>query len=235
MGFPLTSGPVSIILTLQYGQVFAADAALGTMGGQAAVCLFDLAYCLVALYAGWPVCAAVGIGTFFLSIFLWNLANLALLPTVILVFLTALVVFRLIPRRKAPETTSPPPRWDLPARMLAAAAFVLLLTTFADRLGPQLSGLLSPFPIFGVVIAAFTHHQQGPAAATQLLRGVVIGSFSFNAFFLVAAVLLPHLPPVWVYLCATLATLAVNGFAFRFLKSDAALQSSKNLGMLSGE
>jgi len=229
MGFPLTSGPVSIILTLQYGPIFAANAAVGTMGGQASVCIFDLVYCLIALVAGWPVCAGVAIGAFFLSVYFWNLVDLALLPTFILVVVTGLVVMRLIPRRQALASPVPSPRWDLPARMAAAAAFVLLLTTFADRLGPQLSGLLSPFPIFGVVIAAFTHHQQGPAAATQLLRGVVLGSFGFNTFFLVVAALLPHLSPGWVYLCATLAALAVNGFAFRFLKNGAALRESPKL------
>jgi len=229
MGFPLTSGPVSVILTLQYGAAFAANAAVGTMGGQASVCIFDLAYCLIALYAGWPVCAGIALGIFFLAVYGWNLVNLGLLPTFLLVVFIGFIVVRLIPRQQVLAPPIPSPRWDLPARMAAAAAFVLLLTTFADRLGSQLSGLLSPFPIFGVVIAAFTHHQQGPAAATQLLRGVVIGSFGFNSFFLVVAALLPYLAPGWVYLLATLATLAVNGFAFRFLKSGAGGRGSPEL------
>ena len=38
----------------------------------------------------------------------------------------------------------------LPARMIAAAAFVLVLTTFANTLGARLSGVLSPFPLFTV-------------------------------------------------------------------------------------
>lgn len=103
--------------------------------------------------------------------------------------------------------------------MLVATAFVVGLTTFAANLGPQLSGLLSPFPTFSTVIAVFTHHQQGADAASQLLRGVVVGTFSFLCFFLVVALLLPAAPMFWTYLAATAASIEVNSLALRFVRS----------------
>jgi hypothetical protein len=217
MGFPLTSGPVSALLALQYGHAFAARAAIGTMGGQASDCIFCLVYCLVSQFAGWPLSAFAAMASFFIAIFIWNGVQLSLLMTFAVVVLTIAVVFWLLPSRTGVLITSAAPRWDLPARMIAAAAFVLLLTTFANSLGARLSGLLTPFPLFTIVIAVFTHHQQGPAAATQLLRGVVLGGFAFATFFLVVAVLLPGVGLGWTFLAATASALVLNGLALRFV------------------
>jgi len=218
MGFPLISGPVSVFLALQYGRAFAARAAVGTLGGQASVCVFCLAYCLVSRRAGWPVSAVLAIAAFFAATFLWNAASLPLLPTVIIDVVVVVLILLLIPRRQAPEGTVATPRWDIPARMLVATAFVVGLTTFAASLGAQLSGLLSPFPTFSTVIAVFTHHQQGADTASQLLRGVVVGTFSFLGFFLAVALLLPVAPMFWTYLAATAVSVGVNSLALRFVR-----------------
>ena len=218
MGFPLISGPVSVFLALQYGRAFAARAAVGTLGGQASVCVFCLAYCLVSRKTGWPVSAVAAIAAFFAATFLWNAASLALLPTAIIDVIVVVLILLLIPRRQALEGVVTTPRWDIPARMLVATAFVVGLTTFAANLGAQLSGLLSPFPTFSTVIAVFTHHQQGADTASQLLRGVVVGTFSFLCFFLVVALLLPVVPMFWTYLAATAASIGVNSLALRFVR-----------------
>ncbi|MDR3574993.1 MAG: hypothetical protein P4L50_14125 [Anaerolineaceae bacterium] len=218
MGFPLTSGPVSALLALQYGHTFAARAAVGTMAGQASDCVFCLVYCLVSQFTGWPLSVLAAIVSFFVSIFIWNGVQLSLLLTFAIVVLNIGVVFWLLPGRTGALKTSITPRWDLPARMLAAAAFVVLLTTFANSLGARLSGLLTPFPLFTMVIAVFTHHQQGPAAAAQLLRGVVMGGFAFATFFLVVSILLPGVSMGWTYLAATAAALILNGIALRFVQ-----------------
>ena len=217
MGFPLTSGPVSVLLALEYGHAFAARAAVGTMGGQASDCVFCLVYCLVSQVAGWPLSALAAIVSFFIAIFIWNGVQLSLLLTFVIVVLTIALVLGLLPNRKVALAASEAPPWDLPARMIAAAAFVVLLTTFANALGARLSGLLSLFPLFTVVIAVFTQHQQGPAAAAQLLRGVVLGGFAFATFFLVVAALLPGLGLGWTYLAASAAALVLNSVALRFV------------------
>jgi hypothetical protein len=220
MGFPLTSGPVSMLLALQYGKDFAAHAAIGTLGGQASVCVFCLTYFYVSQAAGWPISAAAAIGAFFVSIFCWNAAGLSLVPTFLVSVLVCAIILLSLPGRSTGGKTVPSPKWDIPARMAAAATFVLLLTSVANTLGPQMSGLLTPFPIFGVIIASFTHRQQGPNAAGQLLRGVVMGSFAFSSFFLVVALLLPEIGMGATYAAAVLAALAVNSIALRRLKKE---------------
>jgi hypothetical protein len=218
MGFPLTSGPVSILLYLEYGRNFAAHAAVGNLGGQASVCVFCLAYGLTSQVTGWPVSAAVSLLAFLASIALWNAASLALWPAAVAFVVIAVIVLALLPVWDLRSAGTAAPRWDLPARMIAAGTFVLLLTTFADHLGPQVSGLLSPFPIFGVVITSFTHYQQGAKAASQVVRGIAWGSFAFNAFFLIVAIFLPIWPAWAVYIAATAVAIVLNSLTLRIMR-----------------
>ena len=119
-----------------------------------------------------------------------------------------------MPKGGAAQGSFSPPKWDLPSRMLIATIFVLALTTFANLLGPRLSGLIAPFPVFGTIIAIFTQRQQGREATARLLRGIVSGSPAYAAFFLVVGSLLPHLPIGWTYILATTAALCVSGLVF---------------------
>ena len=85
------------------------------------------------------------------------------------------------------EPPRPPRRLlpgDLAIRMALAALLVLVLTSVAAALGPALAGSLSPIPVFGALLAVFAHRDQGAAAAVQLLRGMVLGSFGFATFLL---------------------------------------------------
>lgn len=103
------------------------------------------------------------------------------------------------------------PAWDLPLRMAVATAVVLLVTAAASHLGPTMSGLLSPVPVFLLVLAVFAQRSQGPEAGIRVLRGGVIGSFAFAVFFLVVGALLGRLGIGATYALASLGALAVNG------------------------
>jgi hypothetical protein len=217
MGLPLTSGPISVFLALQYGTGFAARAAVGNLAGQASVCVFCLTYGLAARRWPWGWCVLGSLAAFLAATalcdtFAWTLAAAGL-------FLLAAIplVARLMPVTAQAPAPAAPPAWDLPARMLVATTFVLVLTTGAKLLGPQLSGLLAPFPVFGVVLAAFTHQRQGQAAAARLLRGNVLGSLAFVAFFGIAGVLLAGGGLVPSYLLAGLGALATSGATFLVL------------------
>jgi len=218
IGLPLTSGPVSVILALSFGIAFATHAAVGTLGGQGSVLIFCLAYSLAALYLKWPASAVLAVMAFFASTAVWNHFSLTLWPTYTILIALALLVIRLIPRQAIPTNASALPRWDLPARMIIATAFVIALTSFAALLGPQLSGLISPFPVFGLVLAVFAHKQQGLDAARQLLRGVALGAFAFSSFFLIVGGLLPVLGILWTYLLASVAAVTVNGLTLRLAR-----------------
>jgi hypothetical protein len=215
VGLPLTSAPISIILALQDGRSFAAQAAVGTLGGQCSVCLFCLSYALIATRLPWPAASGLAIGVFLLSTLLWNVLSLPLVPTIVILVAAIGGTLALMPRRAAGPPGPGQPRWDLPLRMVIAAGFVLALTAVSSALGPRLSGLLSPFPVFGVVLAAFTHKAAGPGAAARVMRGNVIGSLGFGGFFVVVAYLLPGWPTAWTYLLAAGVALGINGISLK--------------------
>ena len=105
------------------------------------------------------------------------------------------------------------PQWDLPLRMTVSAAFVLAMTQIAGLIGPQMSGLIAPFPTFVLILAVFTHREAGGEAAANLARGVVLGSLTFAAFFLCVGLGLQWVG-VWAYLLAALASVGVSAAVY---------------------
>lgn len=192
IGIPFTSGPIAFFLALQPGPSFAAEAAMGIMAGVASQALFCLGYAWAAQRAGWlpsllAATAAYGVTTALLDLFV------APAPALFVVMILVLVVSLFLMPGQPTRSVEPIafPRWDLPARMVVATAFVIALTTAAPLLGARLAGLLAPFPLYGSVLAGFAHRIQGAGQAVAVLRGLLLGLFAFAFFFLVLALLLP--------------------------------------------
>jgi len=193
IGIPFTSGPIAFFLALSPGPRFAAEAALGIMAGAISQAAFCLAYAWTAQRSTWIASMLAATAAFSAATITLNplrIPGLAFLAVVAVVLVIALF---LMPRRS--ETTAEHldfPRWDIPARMVVATAFVVALTSAAPLLGPRLAGLLAPFPLYGAVLATFAHRLQGREPAVNVLRGLLLGLFAFASFFLVLAVLLPE-------------------------------------------
>jgi hypothetical protein len=210
VGLPLTSAPITLFFALDQGTAFAAHAVQGTLLGLISVACFRLAYCWLSFRVGWLGCLLVGWCVFFASTFVLEHISLPLILAFAVVIAFLAVVLKLLPPTPGQSVVMLPPQWEVYIRMVVAAAFVLLLTEVSNLLGPQLSGLLTPFPIFATILGAFTHHFQGKAAACRLLRGVVIGSFTFAAFFLVIAGMIERSGLVLAFSLATLVTLVIH-------------------------
>jgi hypothetical protein len=215
---PFTSGPVSLFLALVHGVRFAATAAVGTLTGVFAVVAYVLIYAWIAPDHGRPPALLAACLGFAGTTILMHALPLSLPAVVPLVVLCLLAAPRLLPRQvdTGPEAVQLP-SWDLPARMAVAALFVLLLTSLAPVLGPQLTGLLSPFPIFVTIMAVFAHYQ-GPYAVGQVLRGVVLGLFSFAGFFAILAAVLVPAGLVLAFIAAIVATLLIQAVALQALR-----------------
>jgi hypothetical protein len=111
-----------------------------------------------------------------------------------------------------------PPRWDIPARMAGAPAVVQLLTAVAPVLGPYLSGLLSPFPLFGAVLVVFVHRSEGATPAMKLLRGLLFGLFAPAGFFVALSALIEPVGIGLGFAAATATALVVQGLTLRLLR-----------------
>lgn len=219
-GLPLTSGPVSLFLALEQGEDFAAHAAIGTLAGLIAVAVFCLIYSLVASRTNWIVSALAGIAAFLAITSLLVSAPHHLAPTfVVVVIFLAIVLWVMRSATEGIRTLiSPQLKWDLPLRVAIATGLVFLLTAVAPKLGPQMTGLISPFPVFGGVLAVFAHRQFGVTDAQRVLRGNVLGSFAFAVFFLIVGGMLVQYSLAVTYSIAAIAALIVNVLLFRQLR-----------------
>jgi hypothetical protein len=218
IGLPLTSAPISFILACEYGLDFASRSAVGSLAGQMANCLFCLSYIGLSRSCGWLLSSLGALAAFFLATFALNLVAWELWPAFGVLLAVILLAAQLAPRHRLPPQPLVLPRWDLPARILTATGLVTLLTTVANTLGPQLSGLLSPFPAFSVIFAAFTHAQQDARSAANLLRGVIIGSGSYAAFFVIVGAVLPSLGIGASYLLASLVAMTISSVVYRLTR-----------------
>jgi hypothetical protein len=191
VGIPFTSGPIAFFLALGPGVHFAADASVGILAGAVSQTAFALAYAWMAVRFDWMWCVAGATVAFAVATLVLDLAPGDAAVTVVLAVSGLVIGLVLMPRLAAtrPERVELP-WWDLPARMLVATAFVLALTSAAPALGSRLSGLLSPFPVYAAVLCVFAHRLQGVVAAIGVMRGLLLGLFSFAAFFAVLAFLL---------------------------------------------
>ena len=222
IGLPLTSAPIALFFALDHGTAFAAHAAQGTLLGLISGACFCLAYCWLSFRAGWLGSLLVGWCTFFASTLVLEHISLPLILAFAVVIAFLAVVLKLFPRTRDKSIVTSTPPWEVYVRMGVAAAFVLLLTGVSSLLGPQLSGLLTPFPVFATILGAFTHHFQGKAAACRLLRGVVIGSFTFAVFFLVIAGTIERWGIMLAFSVAILASLALHACSLWFLQKNRA-------------
>ncbi len=210
IGLPLTSGPVSVFFALEQGQVFAAQAAQGAILGVVAVAVFCTAYSLgVHRDRGWQG-LLVAIVFYTPTVWIISQTQLSLVWTVLLALAALCAALLLMGHPVSVQAVTVPPAWDLPLRMVTATLILILITTLAGSLGPVWSGLLSPFPIFTLVLAIFSQTQSGADAARRVVRGVVTGLFGYIAFFLVVSLLVARLHLAVVYGLATLAALGIN-------------------------
>lgn len=227
VGIPFTSGPITFFLALAHGDAFAADAATGTLAGTLSQAAFCLAYAwLAAAFGlGWSAALLAAALAFLVTTAALQPLALPLAALVVMAIAALLLALRLMPAATADTsktaTSVSPPRWDLPLRMAVASTFVLLLTAIAPRLGPHLTGLLAPFPLYAAVLAAFAHQQQGPLPAARVLHGLLLGLFAFVAFFFTLAVALVPLGTGRAFAAAILLALAVQGVSLWALRRRA--------------
>jgi hypothetical protein len=222
VGLPLTSGPVCFFLALDHGTGFAAAASLGSLAGAAAEAGFGFAYCAVARHHDWPIALATGSLAFGLAGLVFQLAALPLWPLVLAVCAALAAALYWMPRADggciAPLIL---PRWDLPARMAVATALVLSLTGLAPYVGARLSGLFATYPIFAAVLAAFSHRGREPAAATEVLRGLLTGLYAFTGFFAVLTMMIEPIGIAGGFGAATAAALVIQFCSWQILRRRA--------------
>lgn len=209
------AGPILLVLTLLHGRSFGADAAAGTLLGLAALTMFVVVYGRIAPWTPPAATVVAGWTAFLIGVALLTLIHPPPAGALILVGAGfALGIGLLAAPKRALAAQGALPWWDLPARAGAALALVVALTSVSGALGPQLSGLLAPFPIITSVLAVFTHAHGGADQVRVLLRNFLVGFYGFAAFCFTLAVVLNSIGVTAAFSIALLAALAVQAVAF---------------------
>jgi len=215
VGLPLTSGRVAFFLALEHGAGFAAAVAFGSLTGALAEVAFCLAY---GWSAGRGRAVALAAASIAFAVAAAGLQRLTM-PLPVLAGAAAAVLvaaLHLLPPRAGAGSPAKPPRWDLPARMVVTTVLVIALTELAPVLGPRLSGVLAAFPVYAAILTVFAH-RAGPAPAVEVLRGLLLGLFSFAGFFVVLSGLIERLGVAGGFVAAIAAALTIQAASLAFV------------------
>ncbi len=212
---PIVAGPVLLVLAVEQGEAFAADASAGTLLALVAVVAFLLVLAGASSRWGTAVTVALAWAAFLATAVLVSgfepgpLAGAAIGGAAL--GLGAL----LLPRGAVVPLARRMPAWDLPLRAAAAATLVLVVTALADEAGPRLSGALALSPIAISVLSGFSLATQGRASTLVLLRGLVTGLPAVVCFFTIVALTIEPWGTGASFLTASLAALALQAVVAR--------------------
>ena len=183
VALPLTSGPVLFFVALDHGPAFAAEAAVGTTLGLAAIVAYSLAFAVASARGPAAALAAATAAYVAAGLVLQAAAGWPFLLLAALVAASILATLLIIPPSPAGPSTRQQPSWDLPARIVVGTVLVVGLTTIAPLLGPTVSGIVTTFPVYVSVLTVFAFLGDGRPAAMGVLRGALIGLPGTVAFY----------------------------------------------------
>lgn len=215
-GFPIVAGPALFFYAFDQGPVYASGAALATLMGVLSLSAFILAYAWRAWSGGTPLSAlALGWVAFAFSTALIDHVmarqDISLLKALLYALAALFLSYRSLPPASDRSRPLPPSPFDLPLRMAAAALLVWGLTASAQRLGPRLGGLLTPFPVASTVLAVFAHRQGGSEAVRGVLKGLLLALNAFAVFCAVLALALTRTGLIESFAAAYLTAGIVQG------------------------
>jgi hypothetical protein len=215
-GLPIVAGPVLWFYALEQGPAYAAEAAVATLLGLVSLSFFAVAYAWRAWSRGTVLsCLILSWLAFAFGTIVINRAMHSGMPglgrALGYAVLALFLALRSLPPMDPPGPRPAPGHWDLPLRMAAAAAMVWALTALAQRLGPVLGGLLTPFPVASTVLAVFAHRQGSGPAAVAVLKGLLLALNAFAAFCAVLALTVTRMPAATSFTVALAAAMLVQG------------------------
>lgn len=209
-GLPVVAGPILYLLVLQHGPVFGAHAATLSLSAILASEAFNFAYAWTCRSRPWPVALAAAFAAWLAAAFCLSLVPASPLWATIIALTAVCFGQTFLPRSSAVAAGSPLTRADLIGRMAAGAVLTVLVTSLSGWTGATWSGLLAVFPLLSSILSVSSHRAHGAAFVISLLRGMVLGRFSFAAFFLLLSFALLYQQPSVAFAEATALSMFVQ-------------------------
>jgi hypothetical protein len=224
---PVIAGPTLCFYALEQGNEFARMAAQATLVALVAVAAHSVTYAHICRRWSWLPSLLLSWLAFGVVTLIFYAVQVNLLISFLMALASFVLAQRVLPLpSKAPAAPAHAAR-DLLLRMAAALGLVFPLTSAADRLGPTLSGFLTPFPVATAIIAVFTQAERGPDAVIAYFHGFVPALNSFAVFCFVFASVLKAIGLPLTIVAALSAQLAIQTInLWRMLRQDAARGNS---------
>jgi hypothetical protein len=210
LGLPLTSGPVLFFLALEQGTNFAAASALGTLIGLISLSVSCIVFSWLSFRLGWLASLIGCCVTFFTMTLTLNFISSPGVLSFVGVVAFLVLICLIFPSGVSASCSREFPRWEIPVRMIAATGLVLLITGAASILGPHLSGLLTPFPVYATIMGLFILKSEGPEVSALFLRGVMIGCLTTSVFLFLIASFIVSLGLIGIFGLAVVVVIAMH-------------------------
>lgn len=212
---PWVAGPILLFFILEQGTAFGIHSIQGSMTGILALISFCFSYSAFSRKLSWLPTILLSYGVYTATAVFFNYLQLNLLLSYGIVMATVLLALQFFPKPTGLLTSTRRLPFDIPIRMVIATLFVLAITGLARVLGPNWSGILTPFPIMTTVLAIFSHTLQGSNATIATLRGLVMGLLGFTTFLFLQAFLLPEFSIALSFGIAFVVNVLINLVASR--------------------
>ena len=183
-GLPVVAGPILYLLVLSHGAEFGARAAERSLSAVLASEAFNFAYAWTCRSRGWPTALAAALVTWIATAYGLSLLPASAVWATVAAFGAVCFGQAFLPRSSASASAGSLSRADLLSRMIAGAILTLTVTAISGSVGAAWSGLLAVFPLLGVILSVSSHRAHGAPFVISLIRGMVLGRFSFMAFCL---------------------------------------------------
>ncbi|MCV9960695.1 hypothetical protein OIU34_02185 [Pararhizobium sp. BT-229] len=209
-GLPIVAGPILYLLVLERGAVFGVGAAAAALSAVFASEAFNLAYGWTCRWYHYSIAAMMGLLAWLVAAI--GLTNMPATPAFAVgaALLGVAAAQTLLPRTEAASKIISITRVDLMLRMAAGAVLTLAVTMLSLSLGAQWSGVLTVFPLLGLILSVSSQRAHGPDFVVRLLRGMVLGRFSFAAFCLCLVWMLPKQNAEIAFLVSSVAAVIVQ-------------------------
>ena len=205
-GLPIIAGPICAFMAYDLGADFVKQTALATLQVVPAIGVFCVTFAWVARGGSWWRSLGAAYCTYLSVAYLCQRLPI---PSVLpwlqagALWLWALAGWAglscLLPRIESSRSPLRIPQSELWARVAFAIVLALAIGFGAPYLGSAWSGLLLGIPISGSVLPVFTLRLHSLTATHQVLRGFLLGIFSFISFFFVLAAGLPYANALLVF------------------------------------
>lgn len=215
--FPVISGPILFFIAYEQGNEFASIAAAGTLSSVVAIITFGITYAWAATRFDWRGSLVTALLFYALAVTILNALQIPVYAAMVISLITIAVAPKLFPKIEPLNGKAASSPFDVPMRMAVGAILVLSVTYFASNLGPRLVGFFAMFPVMSTVLTVFSHRTAGKNFAIALLKGMLLGWYSFSAFCFSLTLLLREHGLFPSFLVATIVAAIVQFTTRRFL------------------